>query len=171
MRDLTLKGNTPEQKLKHAETILNRLARRTKKSVAVLMPPCPISMYRDDIPGIGAFFTFLSAIEGKIKTLCLEVQCTKFKGAKISLAIERKGAAPGASFSVGSGIGIYDTDIDVKVGDKIIFYLLEMDRAADEVGSISVAVGFSITPVRQAAEAEALAIDSLKETADEIVSN
>ncbi|MFA6973018.1 MAG: hypothetical protein WC208_16675 [Gallionella sp.] len=159
MRELLLNGNTVEQKLKHAEIILGRLARREKKTISVLMPPCPISAYRDDIPGVGMFYTFLSSIEGTIKSVCLEVQCTKFKGAKISMLVESKGASAGASFPIANSIGSFETSVGVKKGDKVVFYLLEIDRAPEEVGSISIALGFSIIPIRQEAEGKTLAIE------------
>jgi len=169
---IKLRGDTPEKKMHHAEVILNRLARRAKKNVVVLMPTCPISATISDIAGIGPFYTFLSSVDGTIKRVVLEVSCSKFKEATISIVIERKGSAPGASFVVKEGVCTFETDVEIVVGDKVVFYLLNLEKGnTQEAGYTTIDLGFSIVPMRNEAEAKAIAIDSLEGSVDEIISD
>lgn len=135
------------KKFSYIETILNRLARRSHKSVVVISPVSVISGYAKEIPEDGIILRCLFPCSGIIKGIT-----TSFDGVSGSKLIVK--------LSIGTNEYTNPTE-NIKVNAN--------DKLAVKVDGVGSNIYFSISFVadNEQSEKEKLAIEALDKTTDE----
>jgi len=148
MRETILKGNTPDEKLKHAEIILSRMSRRLHKTVVFVSPASVLSGYVKELPEDGIVLRCLFPCGGVLK------------GVTTTMDAEKKNSI--ISYITVGNITYknHDSEIQIKPGEK-----LEV-RLEGICSNIYVSALFIADAT--VAKKEALAIASLDKASEEV---
>lgn len=177
MKEFQVKGNTAEQKLKHMETVVTRLARRAHKTVGVAIPPIPISLYIPDagsVRGIGGgIISYLSPIGGEIKKIFAKILWAGFGSGSLHVEVDRNKDITGSLFSLSKNSNSFDSSISLNEGDEVVISLHDMrgKRIEDPIPQFAMIVSFLFVPIVSKESIKETAIDALEEKVNEVVSD
>jgi hypothetical protein len=127
-----LKGETPEQKFKHIEGILNRMSRKLHKTVVGVVPPVPVIFQAAAPKDNGEIFSFIVPATGMITNVCLLIG--EFKDqtpVEFKASVEGRTVGSSASFRTRKNVTVAVVNLEVHPGD-----LLKLSTNA-EPGQIS----------------------------------
>jgi len=117
---IKIKGDTPNEKFKHIEIILNRMSRKLHKTIIGVMPPVPIMFAVNEIPESGEIFSFLTPARGMITDICLLIGEFTDKEL-VSFEAMVKGPTGGmhTTFATRKNLTISKIDLSVGPGDLL----------------------------------------------------
>ena len=119
---IKIKEGTPDERFDHVEKILQRMARRLHKSVAVIIPPIPIFFSIEIIPTSGLIFQCLLPVRGTITDVCMYISKFERKeAAKFHAEVRGAITIKGTSIETAKRLTIGKVDIPVNAGDMLIF--------------------------------------------------
>ncbi len=174
MRDIEIKGNTVDEKLKHLMLILTRLARRSRKAISIVMPTSPLVFYIPDIGPQGELVSFLSPVKGEVVRILFKVQQKDFKQyerCEFRVDFLNMKGASSQTFLISSGVNIISCSKPLNVGDEVAFSVSLDIKPKDILEPIPSLLSINILPAREESTTQTLAIEALEEAADEILSD
>jgi len=120
-RELIIKGNTPEEKLKHVETILRRMFRRLHRVIIGVVPPVPIFGYCDIVPDNGAVFRYVVPVRATLIRACLDFRDKGSPGpARFMFSLSSGGTVVSKGVEVKNKTLVTDLDIEVFPGNILL---------------------------------------------------
>lgn len=125
---IVLEG-TVEKKFKHVEIFLNRMLRRLHRRVITIMPPIPISFYRDSVPEDGIIFKWLCPANATLTAASLFVGEYEEKP-QVEFGIAQAGNQTGNIFTFKTRKELSNIKVDMPLhgGDRITFRCTEPER-------------------------------------------
>lgn len=151
-----LTGQTTEDKLKHVETILRRMLKRTPIKATVLIPPTPFCVYVSDVSESGLLGRWVVPVAGKLSTLHLYVGFVQEKiKPTLVITVRNKGKGSVASMEYKEGANTMDLSIDVAAG----MYVELVTDNPTEVREIS--LGMLFEPEVSKAKKHAVVLDEV----------
>jgi hypothetical protein len=169
VKELKIKGNSIEEKMASAEVIIGRLARRSQKTVSVLIPCCPIVFQVQDIGGKD-FASFISPIDGTIEAICAKVDWDKMKSIRLRMMVDGGEVSPGQTFTLAAGVNIFSSGLEVKVGNIVTFSASDFAPVEVQIPTPTL-LSVSICPAKNSVQATTAAIEALEDSTNEILSN
>jgi hypothetical protein len=126
---ITIKGNTPDEKIAHVERILNKMSRRLHRTIIGVIPPVPV-MFSTPTPNAdGSIFTFLAPASGTITDICLVIKEFADKD-PVPFVAQVNGPSGGAhiNFLTRKNLTIQAANLQVSAGDLLSFSTSAPDK-------------------------------------------
>jgi len=147
MKEIEIKGNTIEKKLKSIEVILRRFGRRLHKTVIGAMPPVPLFFFIEKPQSDGTIAEWLLPVGGTITKLCMYIgdivkdsgntrSPVMFAARIISPTLSRDN-----SFEMSKNLLIEKVHIPVDAGSRITLAALSPERISNIWVSILLEIG------------------------------
>lgn len=154
-----------EKRISFIETIVARLARRTRKTVAVIMPPLPISacVIGDDVRGDILRYMFCS--DGTVDRLSISLNAKPKETVDVEFRILGEESERAAIFFHVRRSESFGIEELVKKGEKVVISIYPRDP---EEKLTEVWAAFVWTPLVNDSKVTQLLIDDLEKVAGEI---
>jgi len=127
---ITIKGNTYEDKFAHIETIFKRMARRMNQKVIGIMPPSVIFQYTEKPDDDGVLLRGILPA-GEITKICLAIRKYNTKKAVRFICNLETRIGMGKQYVFETHKELLVEDINLSV-DDIGFFSLKIDQTIDE---------------------------------------
>jgi len=120
-RELTVRGNTVEEKLKSVETILSRMSRKMSSKVIGILPVSPVFEYAYAPDSEGSVMRRLFPASGKITKVGIAFDNKGKKPVRLTFSVENNIALRSfsSSFMIKKMADVLSVNFEIKAGDKI----------------------------------------------------
>jgi len=115
---MKLKGNTPEDKLKHVERILTHMKGRLQKKVVAIMPPQLIQAQGTTVDASGLMHSFMVP-SGRLTKLLIVIDEYLKKDVSILVELVDTDKYHKLTFPVSKRVEVFDLDLTTYQGDVI----------------------------------------------------
>jgi len=144
-RELTIRGNTTEEKLKSVETILSRMSRKMSNKVIGILPASPVFEYAYAPDSEGVVMRRLFPASGKITKVGISFDDKGKKAVKLTFSVENSIALRSfsSSFMIKKMTDVLTVDFEIKAGDKITVQVVPEED--EKVGGIWIGFIYEIS--------------------------
>jgi hypothetical protein len=163
MRQFTLKGANAEEKLDHAEIILNRVMRKRQlPQVCMVTPPVIMSTFTAKPEVEGTLGKFFIPVEGDVTTISIfcEMMEPKSKPALQITLIDPSGSSITALVPYKEGLTLIEKKIPIVAGTRIVTLTTQYESVS------GLWVGILFIPEVGRGKKEQILISTVKELAD-----
>lgn len=155
-----------EKRISFIETVIARLARRSRKTVTVVIPPFPISacIMGDDVRG--DILGYMFCLDGAIDRMSISLNAKPKNTVNVEARIVSEESERIKLFYLAKKNEILDLEESVKAGEKVIISIYPRDP---EERLTEVWAAFAWTPVVSEAKTKQFLIDDIEKSADEAI--
>jgi len=152
-----------ENRIKHLETMVGRLARRARRKASALFTPYPISTcLTGNVEG--EVLRYLFCANGIVSRCMIVLDKRPSAGIKLTISLNNETGGKSASFITSKKSSIFKSDIDVSVGDKLIVTSEKIDPEKDDINELW--LGFLWIPTVKDLHVKSFLIDELEKQDD-----
>lgn len=169
-RQLFNKNDSIEKRVGWLETVVSRIARRTKKKTSAMITPYPISAClttQSDQVVNGEVLRYLFCADGNISRGLITLNKRPDAGVEITLDISNESGGSSKSFVINKKSFLVEPSISISSGDKMIVSVEVLDPEKDKINEVW--TGFLWVPNTKDTDVKSFLIDSLEKQADDIL--
>lgn len=163
MRGTLLQGKTVEERLDHADLILQRLTRKAPGRIHVIVPPVPVCFYCSTPSESGLIGRWVAPVDGAIQEIHAYVGFVMDRLKPVLVITVVSGnRTESASMVYSTGAASTKTTVAVKAGDRI-------ELSTTDPGSVGeLSVSFLLVPSVARADKEKFVVDDILDKAEEV---
>lgn len=164
---MKIHGKDVDQKFKSVETALNRLAKKIKPTTAGIVPPVPVSYYKDTFDDM-VIGRYIFPASGEITKLVVYLTFEDKKTpVVIDVAMEINDSSTSHSFKLHNPRYVESFHLEVPIGARLSFSLREKPEGLEAIWlGFLYKIRMSHTDVYQLALEQMEAIDERNDSAD-----
>lgn len=122
MREIKLKGSTPDERLDNLEVLLKHLRRRMNKTIVGIIPPSLITSFVKEPNADGLVLT-AAVPGGRIKKGLIVIRDMPSNGVELMLSVKDREKTFSRRLATKRAIEIIDLDLQLKLGDVLEFFV------------------------------------------------
>jgi len=166
MKPLFDKKGSVEDRISKLETVVSRLARRSKKTVSAIIAPIPISscITGEDIRG--DILKYMFAARGTINKAIMVLSKKPSTGVVVNISISNDAGGSSKNYIVTNKSSIFEPNIEVFSSDRLSISIEPIDKEKDKITEVWIA--FTWTPHVHESKIKNHLIDELEKSALEV---
>jgi len=166
MKVLFDKEKPLEDRISKLETVVSRLARRSKKVTSAIIPPVPISSYASGEDVKGDILKYMFTARGVIEKVILILDRKPSMGVIVNISISNDAGGSSKNYIVTNKSSIFGPNVEVFSSDKLSISINPIDKEKDVITEAWVA--FTWVPHVSDSKIESCLIDGLEKSLSEM---